>query len=164
MWFVFFSVRTGIKHVSTVTSVRWCSLPITLWATKRGHTALCKYQAPVTPDNVSFYLSIIPKTDQKSTFRGHFECENRFPFFHCHSFLWTENCGLNWFLHILSLQTQSKEQHIHKCLRDPRQHQCKEAKQGEQWGKLEKKTIQAATRDKVFQPWSESRCIVDRLT
>ena len=34
--------------------------------------------------------------------------------------------------HLIPLQTQSEEQHIHQRLRDPRQHQRKEAKQGEQ--------------------------------
>ncbi len=35
---------------------------------------------------------------------------------------------------ISPIQTQSTEQHIHKCVRDPRQHQRKEAEQGEQRG------------------------------
>lgn len=37
---------------------------------------------------------------------------------------------------ISTLQTQSAEQHIHKRLWDAHQHQCKEAKQSEQWGKM----------------------------
>lgn len=64
------------------------------------------------------------------------------------------------------LQTQSTEQHIHKCLWDTHQHQCKEAKQGEQWGEMmsHAKTHTQATWDKTFRPWCESECIVGRLT
>lgn len=80
--------------------------------------------------------------------------------------LWFRKWPKNWYR--LSLpQTQSEEQHLHQRLRDTDQHQRKEAEQGQQWGKM---TSLAHTHQeqqcggKIFQPWSQSRCISDSLT
>uniref|UniRef100_A0A8D3C271 Nebulin-related anchoring protein n=1 Tax=Scophthalmus maximus TaxID=52904 RepID=A0A8D3C271_SCOMX len=70
---------------------------------------------------------------------GHFWYENRFPFFLLT--LISTNLKLAIKLKTISKslhppQTQSKEQHVHKCVRDPHQHQRKEAEQGEQRGEM----------------------------